>query len=195
MRIIGVTQSKVELAIGLVGDEDVVQRAGANGRLYQRWRGRVMPPRNKAAIAARLPVRRGLDECEAAIYLSISPSFFRKLVETRAMPRPGVVGARRIWDVEELDLAFKSLPREGGDAELAFVTSENRDSWADVLVPLHPELRSILAIAAITEGMILQTTFRKPFSRHWPSLRSPLIDTELTSFPPTGSVYAVPTCS
>jgi len=90
-----------------------------------------MTSRTKSSIAARLPVRRGLDECEAAVYLSISPSFFRKLVELRVMPRPRIVGSRRIWDVEELDLAFKSLPREGGDAELAFVSSESRDSWAD----------------------------------------------------------------
>lgn len=85
----------------------------------------------KASIAARLPVRRGLDECEAAVYLSISPSFFRKLVEQKAMPRPRIVGSRRIWDVEELDLAFKSLPREGGDAELAFIANERPDSWVD----------------------------------------------------------------
>jgi hypothetical protein len=90
-----------------------------------------MTHRTKSSIAARLPVRRGLDECEAAVYLSISPSFFRKLVNAKAMPRPRIVGSRRIWDVEELDLAFKSLPREGGDAELAFVSSEYRDSWAD----------------------------------------------------------------
>ena len=34
------------------------------------------------------------------------------------MPRPRVAGGRRIWDVEELDLAFKALPREGGEEEL-----------------------------------------------------------------------------
>lgn len=85
----------------------------------------------KSSIASRLPVRRGLDECEAAVYLSISPSFFRKLVKSRAMPRPRVVGTRRIWDVEELDMAFKALPREGGEADVAFETSEMRDSWAD----------------------------------------------------------------
>ena len=31
------------------------------------------------------------------------------------MPRPRLADGRRIWDVEELDLAFKALPREGGD--------------------------------------------------------------------------------
>ena len=87
-----------------------------------------MPP--KAAIAGRLSVRRGLDENEAAVYLSLSPSFFRKLVEQKAMPRPRLAGGRRIWDVDELDLAFKALPREGGDGEAIFADGRG-DSWAD----------------------------------------------------------------
>ncbi len=85
---------------------------------------------SKAVIAGRLPIRRGLDENEAAVYLSLSPSFFRKLVSAGRMPRPRRIGERRIWDVEELDLAFKALPREGGDAEPIF-QSEETDSWAD----------------------------------------------------------------
>lgn len=84
----------------------------------------------KAKIAGRLPVRRGLDATEAAVYLSLSPSFFRKLVEQKKMPRPRMAGDRRIWDIEELDLAFKALPREGGDVEPIF-TSGEADSWAD----------------------------------------------------------------
>ena len=90
-----------------------------------------MAPRTKTAIAARLPVRRGLDECEAAVYLSISPSFFRRLVGENVMPRPRLVGRRRIWDIDELDLAFKALPREGGEADLIVGETEKRDSWAD----------------------------------------------------------------
>jgi excisionase family DNA binding protein len=85
---------------------------------------------SKASIAGRLAVRRGLDENEAAVYLSLSPSFFRKLVDQRSMPRPRVIGGRRIWDVEELDLAFKAMPREGGEADVIFADSK-RDSWAD----------------------------------------------------------------
>jgi len=46
------------------------------------------------------------------------------------MPRPRIAGGRRIWDVDELDLAFKALPREGGEAEPIFSTG-NGDSWAD----------------------------------------------------------------
>jgi excisionase family DNA binding protein len=85
---------------------------------------------SKAFIGSRLPIRRGLDENEAAVYLSLSPSFFRKLVGRGRMPRPRLIGERRIWDVEELDLAFKSLPREGGDTEPIF-ESDDADSWAD----------------------------------------------------------------
>jgi hypothetical protein len=91
---------------------------------------------SKALIASRLPVRRGLDENEAAIYLSFSPSFFRKLVAEKKMPRPRLAEGRRIWDVEELDLAFKALPREGGDAEPIFVAEEREEvvnPWDDVL--------------------------------------------------------------
>jgi excisionase family DNA binding protein len=85
---------------------------------------------SKRTIAASLPIRRGLDENEAAVYLSLSPSFFRKLVAEGRMPRPRIAGGRRIWDVDELDLAFKALPREGGEGEPMFMTGES-DSWAD----------------------------------------------------------------
>lgn len=78
----------------------------------------------KSEIAARLPVRRGLDENEAAVYLSLSPSFFRSLVKDGDMPRPRVIGTRRIWDVDDLDAAFKALPREG--------EPDGVDTWADV---------------------------------------------------------------
>ena len=80
----------------------------------------------KSAIAVRLTVRRGLDEAEAAVYLSLSPSMFRQLVVQAIMPRPRVVGRRRIWDVEELDRAFVALPREGGE-----IGEVEANSWAD----------------------------------------------------------------
>jgi len=42
--------------------------------------------KSKASVAAHLPVRRGLSEVEAAVYLSLSPSFFRRLVDQAIMP-------------------------------------------------------------------------------------------------------------
>lgn len=80
-----------------------------------------------ASVGRPLPVRRGLSEVEAAMYLSISPSFFRQLVGRKVMPRPRLAGQRRIWDLEELDAAFKALPREGGEEEIFGAA----DSWAD----------------------------------------------------------------
>ena len=106
-----------------INDEDVAGRARPMSK----------PPRgrsDKASVAGRLPVRRGLSEVEAAIYLSLSPSFFRRLVDQGVMPRPRIAGGRRIWDVEELDLAFKALPREGGD-EALFGAQGQDGSWAD----------------------------------------------------------------
>ena len=87
-------------------------------------------------IAACLPIRRGLDENEAAVYLSFSPSFFRKLVADKSMPRPRLAEGRRIWDVEELDLAFRALPREGGDDEPIFGVNghgQGANPWDDML--------------------------------------------------------------
>ncbi|MGO9485667.1 MAG: hypothetical protein ACLPX9_13930 [Rhodomicrobium sp.] len=49
------------------------------------------------------------------------------------MPRPRLADARRVWDVEELDLAFKALPREGGDAEPIFGHTEGSNPWDEVL--------------------------------------------------------------
>ncbi|MGO9486638.1 MAG: helix-turn-helix transcriptional regulator [Rhodomicrobium sp.] len=91
---------------------------------------------SKASIAGRLPVRRGLDESEAAVYLSFSPTFFRKLVAEGRMPRPRLADGRRVWDVEELDLAFKALPREGGDSGTAFAADAGMKAgnpWDDLL--------------------------------------------------------------
>jgi len=74
---------------------------------------------------SRLPIRRGLGAEEAALYLGIGVSLFRVMVRDGRMPRPRMINARRVWDVDDLDAAFKSLPREGGEDERA-------DTWADL---------------------------------------------------------------
>ena len=57
---------------------------------------------SKAYIAGRLPVRRGLDESEAAVYLSFSPTFFRSWWRKGACPghdwrTEGASGMSRSW--------------------------------------------------------------------------------------------------
>lgn len=80
---------------------------------------------SKAAAARRLPVRRGLSAPEAALYIGLGASKFLALVKDGRMPRPRVLDGRRLWDVDDLDSAFKSLPSEGGEPEEV-------DTWADV---------------------------------------------------------------
>jgi hypothetical protein len=100
---------------------------GASGRDH--IRGRIVgvltggsPVTTKATIAVRLTLRRGLDQVEAAVYLSLSQSKFRQVVMQGTMPRPRLAGRRRIWGVDELDQAFRELPRVGGD--------KRASSWA-----------------------------------------------------------------
>jgi len=67
----------------------------------------------KAAVAARLPIRRGLGEAEAALYIGLGASKFAQLVRDGRMPKPRLIDNRRIWDVDDIDAAFRALPIEG----------------------------------------------------------------------------------
>jgi hypothetical protein len=52
------------------------------------------------------------------------------------MPRPRLADGRRVWDVAELDIAFRLLPREGGDADPIFEgegQEQGANPWDDVL--------------------------------------------------------------
>lgn len=59
---------------------------------------------------------RGLSRVEAARYIGVSPTTFDKLVTDGRMPAPKEIGARRVYDRAQLDLAFDALsdgPDEG----------------------------------------------------------------------------------
>ncbi len=77
---------------------------------------------NRSAIASRIPLAIGLGRLEAAGAIGVSATYFDKLVTEGHMPKPRCLGARKIWDVDELRTAFKSLPREG---------ERETNSWAD----------------------------------------------------------------
>lgn len=72
------------------------------------------------AAASRLnvapPSARGLSRVEAARYVGVSPVTFDKLIAEGKMPKAKQIGARRVWDVRRLDLAFDALP---GDDDAA----------------------------------------------------------------------------
>ncbi|MGB3024424.1 helix-turn-helix transcriptional regulator [Paradevosia shaoguanensis] len=66
----------------------------------------------KADIGARLSIRRALGQAEAALYVGLGTSKFAALVKDGRMPRPRVLDGRRLWDVDDLDAAFRDLPYE-----------------------------------------------------------------------------------
>lgn len=71
-----------------------------------------------------LQIRRGLSEADACAYVgNIGSTKFQELIAKGQMPRPRLIGARRVWHVAELDAAFDNLPIEGGNLA--------PDSWAD----------------------------------------------------------------
>lgn len=81
--------------------------------------------RSRQTMLSTVPIVLGLPEAEAATAIGVSHTKFRELVAAGTMPSARVVGGRLIYDVDELRLAFKNLPHQGGDGEL--------DTWADVI--------------------------------------------------------------
>lgn len=81
----------------------------------------------KAELASRLPIRRGLTEAEAAIYVGIGSTLFRQMVADGRYPKPRLQNSARTWDVEELDAAYRSLPREGSNIKNSWDDYRGRD--------------------------------------------------------------------
>jgi predicted DNA-binding transcriptional regulator AlpA len=67
----------------------------------------------KGQVATRLYIRRGLSEPEAALYIGLGSTKFRELVKQGRAPRPRSIDSRRLWDIDDVDAFFKSLPTEG----------------------------------------------------------------------------------
>lgn len=67
----------------------------------------------KIEVASRLPMRRALNQAEAALYVGMGASKFAEMVKANQMPRPRIAVGSKLWDVGELDAAFWDLPRDG----------------------------------------------------------------------------------
>lgn len=84
----------------------------------------------KIDIARNLPFRIALDEREAAVSMSFSPSHFRKLVDDGRMPQPREADGRVTWDVEELIIAYRALPRRGANGQEVDISGAVDNPWA-----------------------------------------------------------------
>lgn len=72
-----------------------------------------MTPRNCINTRRSLPdgaLPRGLSRRQAAEYVGISPSKFDAMIKNGIMPKPKIIGTRRVWDKWRLDEAFSELP-------------------------------------------------------------------------------------
>jgi predicted DNA-binding transcriptional regulator AlpA len=70
----------------------------------------------------------------AAAYVCVSPNTFVEMVRDGRMPRPKLLGARRVaWDVRALDIAIDNLPVEGGNID--------DRSWEDIDAAQAPSAR------------------------------------------------------
>lgn len=85
------------------------------------------PPgrRTRQGILRTVPLVFGLPELEAAVAVGVSPTKFREMVAAGEMPAARIVGGKLVYDVDELRLAFKMLPHQGGETEV--------DTWSDVI--------------------------------------------------------------
>jgi excisionase family DNA binding protein len=61
--------------------------------------------------------RRGLSRVEAAAYVGVSPGKFDELVRDGRMPVPKRIDGRKVWDIQNLDVAFDALPSENDTSE------------------------------------------------------------------------------
>jgi len=65
-----------------------------------------------------------IDRAASAEYISVCPNTFDQMVKDGRMPKPKILGGRRIaWDVRDLDRAVSSLPVAGDNAA--------DDTWKD----------------------------------------------------------------
>lgn len=65
-----------------------------------------------------LPIRRGINERQAADYFGETIADFRQGVRDGRYPGPRIVGhGRKIWDTDSLDIAYDRISGIGGDNE------------------------------------------------------------------------------
>lgn len=69
-----------------------------------------------ASLPSSLPPF-GVGRLKAAALFDISPSLFDRLVESRQLPQPRLLGGRLVWDVSELGEAWRAMPHRLEDID------------------------------------------------------------------------------
>ncbi len=79
--------------------------------------------------ACPLPAVLGLSREQAAAYVGVSPSLFDKAVDAGTLPRPRSIGARNIWDTEELAASFRAIPHRVNDENEREPETSKGNAW------------------------------------------------------------------
>jgi len=64
-------------------------------------------------LPSSLPPR-GLSRPQAAAVVGVSVGTFDVMVDDGRMPKPKLIGTRKLWDRVRVEEAFTELPEEGG---------------------------------------------------------------------------------
>jgi integrase len=72
---------------------------------------------------------RGLNHESAASYIGIGTTLFDALVAEGMMPKPKLINNRKVWDRQELDIAFNELPN--GEQPFAKIEARHVRVWLD----------------------------------------------------------------
>ncbi len=75
------------------------------------------------------------DLAGAAASITLAPESFLKLQKMKLLPKPRVFPGlnRKAYDLEEVRIMFRALPREGEESSLnASTDSEDADPWSKV---------------------------------------------------------------
>ncbi|MHA6687713.1 hypothetical protein [Mesorhizobium sp. A556] len=68
-----------------------------------------MPKPRRAPLPDSLPPI-GINREQAAAFIGISASLFDQLVHAGKMPDARVIASRLVWDVSEIEEAFRAIP-------------------------------------------------------------------------------------
>lgn len=71
-----------------------------------------MPDGHRPSPLPQSLAPRGLNRCQAAAYIGVSPTKLDEMIKDGRMPKPKRIDGRTVWDRVMLDESFEALPDE-----------------------------------------------------------------------------------
>lgn len=74
-----------------------------------------MPDGHRPSPLPQSLAPRGLNRCQAAAYIGVSPTKLDEMIKDGRMPKPKRIDGRTVWDRVMLDESFEALPDEANE--------------------------------------------------------------------------------